>query len=84
MATNRITVRVPEALTARLRNRSKAQGATESELIREAIESYLGRSGKARSAYDVAADVEIIGAEKQAPKDLSTNRRHFKGFGKSR
>ncbi len=84
MASNRITVRVPEELTSRLRNRSKARGTTESELIREALENYLGQPGAERSAYELARETGIIGADKNAPTDLSTNKRHFKGFGKSR
>ena len=82
MASHRITVRVPQALTARLRSRSRAKGTTESEVVREALESYLERSGKERSAYDLAEEAGIIGAARNAPKDLSTNRRHLKGFGK--
>lgn len=84
MPSTRITVRIPEALTTRLRNRSKAKGTTESELVREALETYLGHSGAERSAYDLATEAGIIGMEKNAPRDLSTNRRHFKGFGQGK
>jgi hypothetical protein len=49
MSSDRITVRVPQALTTRLRNRSRAKGTTESEVVREALESYLGHSRKERS-----------------------------------
>jgi len=84
MASNRITVRIPEELTSRLRSHSHARGTTESELVREALESYLGRSGAQPSAYEQATRAGIIGVEKNAPRDLSTDRRHFKGFGKSK
>jgi predicted DNA-binding protein len=84
MASNRITVRVPQALTARLRNRSRAEGTTESELVREALENYLGNSGIERSAYDLAEEAGIIGFVRNAPRDLSTNPRYLKGFGKSK
>lgn len=84
MASHRITVRVPQALTARLRNRSRAQGTTESELVREALENYLEHSRKERSAYDLAEEAGIIGSARRAPKDLSTNPRHLKGFGKGK
>ena len=82
MSSSRITVRVPQALTARLRNRSRAKGTTESELVREALETYLGKTQKDHSAYDLAEAAGIIGAARNAPKDLSTNPRHMKGFGK--
>lgn len=82
MASNRITVRLPEALTSRLRSRSRSQGQSESKLVREALEQYL--SASAQSAYDVAKKAGIVGVLKKAPNDLSTNHRHFKGFGQSR
>ena len=84
MASNRITVRIPAELTSRLRSRSRVRGTTESELVREALESYLGNSGAERSAYELADEAGIIGIEKNAPRDLSANRKHFKGFGKSK
>jgi len=84
MASNRITVRVPQALTSRLRNRSRAKGTTESELVREALENYLGHSGGERSAYELAQEAGIIGSARNAPRDLSTNPRYLKGFGKSK
>jgi len=82
MSSNRISVRIPEALTARLRARSRSSGASESALVREALERYLTHS--AQSAYDLAKESGIVGAVANAPKDLSTNRRHFRGFGRSR
>lgn len=84
MSSNRITVRVPPALTARLRTRSRAKGTTESELVREALETYLDKTKEDRSAYDLAQEAGIIGSVRNGPKDLSTNPRHMKGFGKNR
>lgn len=82
MASNRITVRIPETLTARLRDHSRAKGTSESELVREALENYLGRISAGRSAYELAEAAGIIGLVSDGPADLSTNSRHFKGFGK--
>jgi predicted DNA-binding protein len=84
MASNRITVRVPQGLTARLRSRSRAKGTTESELVREALENYLENSIQGRTAYELAEEAGIVGMVRRAPKDLSTNRRHFKGFGQNK
>lgn len=84
MSSHRITVRVPPALTSRLRSRSRAKGSTESDLVREALESYLGSGTAGKTAYELAEEVGIIGSARKAPRDLSTNRRHFKGFGKSK
>jgi len=82
MSSHRITIRVPETLGQRLRNRSRIKGQTESQLVREALENYLGQSGTERSAYELAEEAGLIASVKRAPKDLSTNRRHFEGFGK--
>lgn len=84
MASNRITVRIPPALTSRLRSRSRARGTTESVLIREALENYLGAKSSHRTAYELAEEAGIIGSVRNAPSDLSTNRRHFNGFGKGK
>jgi len=84
VASDRITVRVPQTLTARLRSRSRAKGTTESELVREALENYLGHSAGERSAYELAEEAGIIGCLRSAPKDLSTNPLHLRGFGKAR
>jgi len=84
MAPNRITIRVPGELGQRLRNRSRIKGQTESELVREALETYLGQAPIERSAYELAKEAGLIGCVRRAPKDLSTSTRHFRGFGKSK
>lgn len=81
MASHRITIRIPEHLQRRLRNRSRLSGRPESELVREALESHFGQASEARSAYDLAHEARVIGIVKHAPKDLSTNPRYFDGFG---
>jgi len=84
MASERITIRVPAELGQRISKRSRMKGQTESDLVREALEGYFrnGRAGEERSAYELAAEAGLIGCVRRAAKDLSTNRRHFEGFGK--
>lgn len=84
MASQRITVRVPKTLGALLRDHSRAKGKTPSDLVRVALETYLGRGASPRSAYELAQEAGLIGCAGRAPKDLSTNRRHFEGFGKNK
>jgi hypothetical protein len=81
MASNRITVRVSKELGSLLRDHSDAKGQTPSDLVRVALESFLGREGSARSAYELAQEAGLIGCVRRAPKDLSTSRRHFRDFG---
>ncbi|MGA8308616.1 MAG: hypothetical protein WB755_01185 [Terriglobales bacterium] len=84
MSSDRITIRVPQALGQRLRSRSRLKGQAESELVREALESYLGQSSGERPAYELAEEAGLIGCVRRAPKDLSTNPRHFEGFGEDK
>lgn len=81
MASDRITVRVPAHLGARIRSSSRLKGQTPSDLVRVAVENYLGESVTTSSAYELAEAAGLIGCVQHASKDLSTNRRHFKGFG---
>lgn len=82
MASHRITVRVPKTLGTLLRNRSRAKGQTPSDIVRDALETYLGRGRSVPSAYELAEEAGLIGCMGRTPKDLSTNRRHLEGFGK--
>jgi predicted DNA-binding protein len=88
MASGRLTIRIPETLGQRLRRRSQMKGQPESALVREALETYLGQSVEPRPAYQLAEEAGLIGligrGRKAPPKDLSTARRHFEGFGKSK
>lgn len=84
MPSQRISVRVPPSLGRRLKQRSTQKGAPESEVVREALEAFLSPLRGERSAYEVASELGLIGSGGKAPKDLSTNRKYFKNFGKSR
>ena len=92
MGSERITVRIPQELGSRLRHRSRVKGQTESDLVREALEIHLGRSNGERSAFELAEEAGLIGAVRRGrrssarspAKDLSTNPRHFEGFGEDK
>jgi predicted DNA-binding protein len=84
MNSQRITVRIPTELGARLRGHSRRKGQTPSDLVRVALENYLEEAASTGSAFELAEAAGLIGCAQRAPKDLSTNRRHFDGFGKSK
>jgi len=84
MVSQRITVRVPVTLGTRLRDRSRIKGQTPSDLVRVALENYLGEGRAVGSAYELAEAAGLIGCVRRAPRDLSTNPRHFEGFGKTK
>jgi len=80
MISRRITIRIPQSLRARLRERCRVSGHTLSHLTRVALKDYLRGEIGSRSAYNLAQDSGLIGCVRHAPKDLSTNRNHFAGF----
>lgn len=84
MASQRISVRVNRGIAQRLKERSRATGARESEVVREALEEYFSKGDNEQTAYNLAQKAGLIGCIRGAPKDLSTNKRYFKGFGKSK
>jgi predicted transcriptional regulator len=84
MSSQRITIRISESLVKRLKKHAGIRRRSESALVREALESYLGEASASNSAYDLAREAGLIGCVAGKPSDLSTNRKHLEGFGKSR
>ncbi len=82
MATNRISIRISAKLRRELEQQAWANGKRESDVVREALEEYFNARGSRETCYDVALRAGLIGVAKNAPRDLSTNRKYFKGFGR--
>ena len=80
MTSQRISVRISAVLERGLRQCALTAGKPESELVREALQEYLSKRVGV-SAYDLAREAGLIGCFKSGAKDLSTTRRHFRGFG---
>ena len=80
MASHRITVRVNKRLVALLRHHSRVTGESQSEVVRVALQTYLGREVTGRSAYELAKDAGLIGCVRGAPRNLSTNRCQMEDF----
>jgi predicted DNA-binding protein len=83
MSSQRITIRVSESLVKRLKRHATLKGRSESALVREALEKYLGEAPVSNSAYELAKDAGLIGCIRGLAPDLSSNREHFEGFGES-
>jgi metal-responsive CopG/Arc/MetJ family transcriptional regulator len=81
MASQRISVRVTGGIARRLKERSKATGARESQVVREALEQYLSEKRTDETTYDLLRGAGLIGCAGGAPRDLSTNKKYFKEFG---
>lgn len=79
----RITVRFPAELRRRLKQAARNSGTRESDLVRGAVEQQLAAGDQATTAYERAKKAGLIGVVRRASRDLSTNPRHFDGFGRS-
>jgi hypothetical protein len=53
-------------------------------VVRESLEVFLSPVGTERSAYEVADELGLIGCVRKARKDLSSNRKYLKEFGKAK
>jgi metal-responsive CopG/Arc/MetJ family transcriptional regulator len=78
----RINVRVEERLKQQLEAEAKEKGVKPSDIVREALQEHLKQRVPRRSCLDIARRIGLIGCAAGLPKDLSTNRDHFEGFGR--
>ena len=81
MATDRITIRLGPKLRRRLEAEAAAVKKKPSSVVREVLEEHFAEEGP--TAYELAKKLGILGAAKGLPADLSTNKKYFRGFGKS-
>ena len=79
---SRISVRLDSDTRQRLDEEVQATGRKESEVVRDALVAYLRKRPKRGNCLDLARRHKLIGCSKRLPSDLSTNRRHFEGFGR--
>jgi len=83
MKDHRITVRFPAEMRRRLKAAARRSGTRESDLVRGAVERQLAAEEDSLTAYEHAKKAGLIGAARGAARDLSTNPKHFDGFGGS-
>ena len=76
-----VSIKLEDGLDRRLVAAARMQRTSKSNLVRLAIHAFLDekRGIGAGSCLDLAKD--LVGSA-EGPRDLSTNRRHMKGFGK--
>jgi hypothetical protein len=77
-----ITCKIPDELNAQLDAEAARKLLPKSALVREAIERSLkhGRKARRQTAFDRVK--HLCGIIKDGPKDLSTNPKYMKDFGK--
>jgi hypothetical protein len=77
-----VHVRLCEAERNVLKRLTASTGQTESEILRRGLQLVSEKEGQRRSA--LALTGPSVGRFKNGPRDLSTNRKHLEGFGKTR
>jgi predicted DNA-binding protein len=83
MKDDRITVRLPAELRHRVKDAARRNGTGESDIVRQAVERQFAAENDEITAYERAKKAGLIGIVRGACRDLSTNRKHFDGFGGS-
>lgn len=83
MKEHRITVRISAELRRRLKDAARRSGARESDVVRAAVERQFEAENREMTAYECAKNAGLIGVVRGASPDLSTNPKHFDGFGRS-
>jgi predicted transcriptional regulator len=73
-----MTIRITRKQSARVSRLAKAKRVSRSEVVRQAIDT-LDRQAS-RTALEAWRDA--VGIITDGPRDLSTNPRHLKGFGR--
>jgi hypothetical protein len=76
-----LTVKVPDALFAEIAGAAKARNVPKSEIVRERL-ARKPITSKRASLWSSMEDLVI--QEDVLPTDLSSNRKHLKGYGKNR
>ena len=76
----RLSARIDHVTHRKLAERARVEVKDESEIIREALRLYLDAT---ETAHDMLMRIGGIGIATGLPSDLSTNKKHLKGFGES-
>jgi len=74
------TVKLPRPLAAALARAARARVCSESDLIRRGIERVLETDEGIDMAALIGPDIGVG----RGPRDLSSNRKHLAGYGRSR
>lgn len=70
-----LTVRLPEAMVAKIEAESRRRKLTKSDVVRERLEAADGSEAARSSRLDGIAD--LIGSVEGLPEDLSSRRREY-------
>lgn len=75
-----LTVKMPERLSAKMKDEAAERGMNCSEFVRQAIESMLESEGRPGAGTCLSLASDLAGCL-DSSRDLATHPRHMKGFG---
>ena len=76
-----VSLKLPDPLHEQLAAAARRRGKSKSSLVRDALVAYFNGE-TARSAGSVLDLVENLAGCVEGPRDLSTGKRHMRGFGR--
>ncbi len=76
-----LSLKVPAALNERLEELAKETRRSKSMVIRMAVEAYE-RRGRRVERKSFLAQARDLAGRVEGPRDLSTSRKHFRGYGR--
>ncbi len=76
-----VSLKLPRSLDAKLTTVARRRRASKSAVVRDALEAFFASDGRLRgvSVLDLAGD--LAGCV-EGPRDLSTNKKYMRGFGR--
>ena len=77
---NTMSLKVSDSLAAELAEAANRRGVSKSELVREAIRTFLRKDESARPGSSLYRVADLVGAF-PGPSDLSVNRKYLEGLG---
>ncbi len=77
-----LSVKLPPVLEAKLRVVARERHMSKSDVVRAALEAYFARDGKPRKLSFLELAGDLVGCLKGGPRDLSTNPKYMRGFGR--
>ena len=79
---NILSIKLPETLDSQLTAVARRMSSSKSSIMREALKEYLSRREVSSPTSFATLAKDFKGCIDGGPSDLSSNRKHMKGFGK--
>lgn len=82
MSVKSLSIKLPEALHARLEAASSRTKSSKSQLIRDALESFFANGGHGQTPATSLDVIKDLVGSLDAPGDLSHNKQYLSDFGR--